>query len=418
MRFSSIVAAVAALLPALTAAEHEVFAHYMMGYSSGMTQDMWTTDVNSAKAASIDGFALNCGPTDDWNSEQLGYAFSAAEAAGFSLFISFDMSYTWDPTTVGNWINQYSASSAYFRVNNQPVASTFEGPTWASNWAAVKSAVSGGVFVMPDYTSLGPSGIGSVIGEIDGFFSWDAWPEGNTTKTNDSDEAWIGAIQGKPYMMGASPWFYADVAGKNWNNNGDTLWHDRWESIIDTQPDFVQIITWNDYSESSYITDIVASQVYPPSEPYVTGFSHSAFRAVLPYYINAYKTNSRSTPTSDSAIAWFRTTPNNVCSDGGTQCSQDGSGGAAENCAEDAVFVLASSATGSTVTIQIGSASNSYQVQAGMSVVSMPFGGNTGAVTVSIGSSSVTGPQGTEISNDCPAALGHVNFNAVTIQTT
>jgi hypothetical protein len=181
------------------------------------------------------------------------------------------MSYTWDAGTVSNWINQYSASSAYFRVNNQPVASTFEGPAWASNWAAVKSAVSGGVFVMPDYTSLGPSGIGSVIGEIDGFceftrdeycrregvlifrdilVSWDAWPEGNTTKTNESDEAWIGAIQGKPYMMGASPWFYADVAGKNWNNNGDTLWYDRWESIIDTQPDFVQIITWNDVSLS------------------------------------------------------------------------------------------------------------------------------------------------------------------------
>jgi hypothetical protein len=98
-------------------------------------------------------------------------------------------------------------------------------------------------------------------------------------------------------------------------------------------------------------------------------------------------------------------------------CSQDGSGGPAENCAEDAVFVLASSAAGSTVTIQIGSASSSYQVQAGRSIVSMPFGGNTGAVTVSIGGSSVTGPQGTEISNDCPAALGHVNFNVATIQT-
>ncbi len=34
---------------------------------------------------------------------------------------------------------------------------------------------------------------------------------------------------------------------------GDLLWHRRWEDILTLKPDFIEIVTWNDYGESHYI---------------------------------------------------------------------------------------------------------------------------------------------------------------------
>lgn len=47
--------------------------------------------------------------------------------------------------------------------------------------------------------------------------------------------------------------------------------------------------------------------------------SHSAFRAVLPYFIAAYKSGLDKVipPDEDCAIAWYRTTPADCCHDGG-----------------------------------------------------------------------------------------------------
>jgi hypothetical protein len=74
---------------------------------------------------------------------------------------------------------------------------------------------------------------------------WDAWPLGTTPakKTTDSDNQWISAINGKPYMMAVSPWFYTRLPqySKNWNWDSDTLWFDRWESVIDVLPQYVEV---------------------------------------------------------------------------------------------------------------------------------------------------------------------------------
>lgn len=79
--------------------------------------------------------------------------------------------------------------------------------------------------------------------------------------------------------------------------------------------------TGNDYGESSYICDPRRpSQVVPGAELYVDGHSHSAFRAVLPYFIKAYKAGASMEnypPEQDRVIAWYRTTPAQCGSHGG-----------------------------------------------------------------------------------------------------
>ncbi len=48
-------------------------------------------DINCAKVAGIDGFALNIGPSDSWTWTQLHHAYEeAVRVGGFVLFLSFE----------------------------------------------------------------------------------------------------------------------------------------------------------------------------------------------------------------------------------------------------------------------------------------------------------------------------------------
>jgi hypothetical protein len=51
--------------------------------------------------------------------------------------------------------------------------------------------------------------------------------------------------------MPVSPWFYGNMPGynKNWMWNNWDLWYDRWQQVLIVQPEYVQIISWNDFGE-------------------------------------------------------------------------------------------------------------------------------------------------------------------------
>ena len=46
----------------------------------------WASQVGLAQGANIDGFALNLGG-DSWETTEAAYAYGAAEAAGFEIFL-------------------------------------------------------------------------------------------------------------------------------------------------------------------------------------------------------------------------------------------------------------------------------------------------------------------------------------------
>lgn len=101
---------------------------------------------------------------------QLKLAYAAAErTGGFSVFLSFDMASesAWTVKAVSDLINAYKPSSAQYRVKGQPMVSTFEGPRWAGNWASVRKST-GGIFLVPDWSSLGPAGVQNQLSVIDG----------------------------------------------------------------------------------------------------------------------------------------------------------------------------------------------------------------------------------------------------------
>ena len=74
---------------------------------------------------------------------------------------------SWTVPQVVNLINRYRHSRVQMVVNGNPFVSTFEGPEWAENWHIVREETDG-IFLIPNWSSLGPYGVGERLDIIDG----------------------------------------------------------------------------------------------------------------------------------------------------------------------------------------------------------------------------------------------------------
>jgi hypothetical protein len=247
----------------------------------------------------------------DFTDTQLNNAYNAAEKYGnnFKLFLSFDYGAvpTYDANTIIRRINAHSVSTAQYNyATGKPLVSTFEGPQHAADWGNIKAQTN--CFFIPDYSSQGPSGAAAEP-NVDGLLSWNAWPAGPRDLDNSTDIQYLNVLAGKPYMMPVSPWFYTNLPNNNWLWRGDDPWHQRWKEVVDLQPELVEILTWNDWGESHYISP---NPVYQSSIPsgaawYVNSVTHSAWLNDLPYYIQAYKNGTLHLPLSTPNTSPFGT---------------------------------------------------------------------------------------------------------------
>ena len=73
------------------------------------------------------------------------------------------------------WINLYKNSAAQLRIDGKAVVSTFEGPGWAANWAQVRQQT-GGIYLIPDWTSLGPNGFKDKLSLVEGACKYPTYP--------------------------------------------------------------------------------------------------------------------------------------------------------------------------------------------------------------------------------------------------
>ena len=163
--------------------------------------------MQAAKAAGIDAFALNIG-TEQGSLTQLGYAYQSAANNGMKVFISFDCSY-WsndNAAQMSSTIQQYAGSGGQLLVDNRPFVSTFVGD--GLDIGTIKATSGVNPFFMPNFE---PENMND---DCDGLFSWRAWPNnGNPSPpdsqtnitTSDGDEAYVAALNGKPYVARESP---------------------------------------------------------------------------------------------------------------------------------------------------------------------------------------------------------------------
>lgn len=280
------------------------------------------------------------------DSVSIARAFDAAENKDFKLFFSFDYAgrVPWPRVAVMSTLQAYKEWSAHYRYNGQPFASTFEGPERAKDWIDIKEVT--GCFFVPDWSSVGAKAAMSLAGGVaDGLFSWAAWPWGPQNMDTYVDASYLQYLNGKPYMMPVSPWFYTNLPQwkKNWMWRGDNLWFDRWQEVMYVQPEWVQIISWNDYGkslslsgrtwpvtlvedgrkglirlsigESHYIAPIrknaLAAMRSVPFD-YVSNMPHDGWRAFLPHVSDMYRYNI-TLFDKEGVTFWYRPHPRAAC---------------------------------------------------------------------------------------------------------
>ncbi|KAK4170815.1 family 71 putative glycoside hydrolase [Triangularia setosa] len=364
------------------------------------------------------------------DSVSVARAFVAAADLGFKLFFSFDYAGRgpWPAWSVKSYLTLYMNNPAHFRHNDRPLVSTFEGPEQAEDWHNIKDLTN--CFFVPDWSSLGAKAAMEAGGGVaDGLFSWAAWPWGPQNMDTYVDASYLQYLAGKPYMMPVSPWFYTNLPQwkKNWLWRGDNLWFDRWQEVQTVDPEWVQIISWNDYAfslslgESHYIGPIrnnaLAAMRSAPFN-FVNNMPHDAWRTFLPTAIDLY-TKKTATVTKEGVVYWYRPNPRSACSDGlttGNTASQLQIEFPPAEVMGDSVFYTAQLSSSATITVSIGGVSVAGTWSdvpaggAGLYHGNVTFNGRTGSVkvTLSRSGSEIASSTGTSITSSCSS----VNWNA------
>ncbi|KAF9893798.1 hypothetical protein FE257_009968 [Aspergillus nanangensis] len=405
-----------------------VCAHFMAANAQTYSEKDWKNDISLAKEAHIDAFALNMAHSDVSN-KSLTMAFDEAQAQGFKLFISFDYAGngSWPIKDTINLMDQFKDHPAYFKYESRPVMSTFEGAS-SRDWPKIKNETDS--FFIPDWSSLAPNAANKTF--VDGLFNWAAWPTGPSRMNTDADHAYIDALNGRPYMMPVSPWFYTNMPGfgKNWVSRGDDLWYDRWQQVLDLQPELVEIISWNDYGESHYIGPLRdkafgAFSVGKAPFNYAKNMPHDGWRKFLPYVIDQYKNPNKSIAiTKEDVVTWYRLRPKNACNTGGTTGNSKSQGVKEyppSEIVEDKVFYSALLNSTADVVVEIGDKkvngkwANVPDGGRGLYHGSVPFDNSVGEVRVSIARNQkeIASIKGKAITAECPDDnKGMQNYNA------
>ncbi|KAI0648825.1 glycoside hydrolase [Trametes meyenii] len=314
-----------------------VFGHYLVGSLGDASEAV--KDVQDAKHFGLDAFALNVqDATAEFATDAISKLFTAAEANDFKLFFSFHMTTLNDALTFIPLLLHYQKSSAYYLHDGRPFVSTLDGGNvafgqsspnegWQTQFKDVLARSGVNPFFVPDFDDFNNQLGGTYDTQffqdftvVDGVFSWEsAWPEvaeGHVNVSSAKDQAGLtnAHAAGKVYMMPLSSFQFKHIdPGQNFYRLWGLKLTQRMVQMLELQPDFVEIITWNDSGESHYVGNVFPEPIAgsPAIQAYSNGFNHTAWQDILAPFIVAYKNNKTSvtdiTPFGEFAGGfWYR----------------------------------------------------------------------------------------------------------------
>ena len=148
---------------------------------------------------------------------------------------------------------------------------------------------------------------------LDGAMNWNSWPfntQGDIIVPTTDDVTYLNSAHsaGKTFMMGVSPLQFKHMdAGDNWYRRGEQNLEYRFGQVLNLQPDFVELQTWNDAGESHYMGNSWPEPISGTNiGAYTTAYDHTGYQQVLPAFIKAYKAGATTTSTmypTNGAIA-------------------------------------------------------------------------------------------------------------------
>jgi glucan endo-1,3-alpha-glucosidase len=416
-------------------AQRLVFAHYMVTNqdyqgNTDPTQEAkiaaYEKEIQQAQAAGIDGFALNVG---GWLNQNYYIIYSAQifEAAvrlnsGFKLMFSADMCCGNGLGDVEDMVRRFANdprySQVYFKFNGEFVLTTFSGDNMGTSfWQQVRSDLATGgnpsttsepnalaevsgppsnapvnIFLVPAFfwggeiptLSSVQQGFSQWSSTIDGSFYWGIagvpGSGGSLDQIPSSDDyASVVHSGGKLYMAPICLQFWGANADRYYEYSGAAGMRKMWMDAINvSHPDWVEIITWNDFIEGSYVSPIDDPNKYPfanfldttgvPSSTLGYFHSHQGATALLPYFIQWYKTGVQPTISNDSIYWFYRTQSMNF--NAGTPAVSPGTN---YGPMADVIYVTANLPAPAVLKVTSGSQVSTFNLSAGSSDVQAPF---------------------------------------------
>ncbi|KAF4543416.1 Glycoside hydrolase family 71 [Lasiodiplodia theobromae] len=325
-------AAIGGLLYARTAVADGpkgVFAHYMAGT---IFENHIKQDVHDAAKMGLDGFAVNIGdPLSEETRIMLNtmFDYAASNHPEFKMFISMDL---WAPKNLSDFdsiLTDFLGHAAYYRGSDgYPFVSTYGGGNFAQNdWSAWRDRWARNIYFVPDFADLmalqGSQGWWDEWGfMIAGLFSWEStWPIRGQASTLevarvDAKPEWTEE-KDKAYMIGLSMLQYKNSYGANIYRAGEENLPLRIQNILNMpeQPEFTQILTWNDGPESHYMGNIWPEQdnttqmrVYANDASSHTGIQPllASFTAAFKSGLTADKMAPFGTNANATGALWFK----------------------------------------------------------------------------------------------------------------
>lgn len=373
-------------IPKAFAAPHYVFAHYMVCFALyGASVDAYRREIQDAQAAGIDGFALDVG---EWNGPdtyykprvEMIYEAAASLTNGFKLFFSVDNMTNTDD--IVQMVSAYAKRTNSFYCNGKLVLSTFgdNGLNWTNGVLQPLQSQGIPVFFVPDFTTEGgtwqtlPQSATNLVTKygsfIDGLFDFAA---GLPSDIIYRDSAYLQACRGanKLCMAGCSPTYWGcnqQYAGRPYfESEGGAGIISQWQWILTNQPDWVEIVTWNDINESTYVVPLSQPDQYYSSPP--QRFSHAGYLELMKHYIAWYKSGVEPAIATDGIFYFYRTHSTNAVA----SSTNDVPVTVFMGPIQDVIYATATLTAPAELQITSGSHTAKFSLPAGISCQEIPF---------------------------------------------
>jgi hypothetical protein len=422
-----------ALCPLQSHGQRMVFAHYMVTNQdyqgdTDPTQERkiaaYEREMREAQAVGIDGFVLNVG---GWLREPyyIRYTAQIFEAAlrlnsGFKLMLSADMCCGNTAEDIEDIMRRFAGNpryaKVYFQQQGKSVLTTFAGDKIGTDgWQQIRTDLEFGTHpsTSAEPKALRPASDPPGNAPLQVFFVPALFFDGELPKKKNLDEAvahWKAALDGMVYWgiagvpgsHGAldqlpSSRYYAEAlhhAGKLyvapvclqfWGANanryyeysGATGMRAMWmDAIRVTHPEWVEIITWNDFIEGTYISPIDDPNRYAGANFLDTtgvprgirGYfhSHAAATDLLKFYIAWYKTGIEPAIEHDAVYFFYRTQPKAVDAGKPSVANKFGP-------VDDAIYITSNLTAAAELRVTSGNETRTLHLPAGSSDTQTPF---------------------------------------------
>lgn len=346
----------------------------LVGASASTTWqvDNLQREVRLAMAAGITGFTFDVLTASQAAAGgQLQDLLEAANAVDtrFKIVVMPDISALGaDAATVESVITSVASSpAAYHLADGRLVVSAFDASLgsvsfWTGVLADLKAANIDVAFVP---TFLGWSGFAASYAPIVyGFADWGT----ATPASSMGEQSAPAAAHGYNgiFMMPVDPQQYRPKDFLYWEAGNSGALRDAWTSAIAGDSDWVQLVTWSDFSESS--------QVEPYTDETLAGDIGNGFYDLDAYYASWFLTGEQPAITHDVLYWFYRREPTTAAAPAQTTATTLAAGGGT---ASDQIELVGFLTAPGTLGITIDGQTMTQDAPAGMTSFSMPIAAGT-----------------------------------------